>query len=49
VVHVDRDRSRVMAAMRRGFPPPPNLASRPLFGLAGIWRPWTGTRGTKAA
>ena len=23
--------------------------SRPLFGFAGIWRPWTGTRGTKAA
>jgi len=24
-------------------------ASRPLFAFAGIWRPWTGTRGTKAA
>src|SRR3954462_5363376 len=23
--------------------------SRPLFAFAGIWRPWTGTRGTKAA
>jgi putative SOS response-associated peptidase YedK len=22
---------------------------RPLFAFAGIWRPWTGTRGTKAA
>ena len=21
---------------------------RPLFALAGLWRPWTGTRGTKA-
>ena len=24
-------------------------ASRPPFAFAGIWRPWTGTRGTKAA
>ncbi|MDO9442101.1 MAG: SOS response-associated peptidase [Beijerinckiaceae bacterium] len=23
--------------------------TRPLFAFAGIWRPWTGTRGTKAA
>ena len=23
-------------------------ADRPLFGFAGIWRPWTGVRGTKA-
>jgi putative SOS response-associated peptidase YedK len=23
--------------------------SRPLFAFAGLWRPWTGTRGTKAA
>jgi putative SOS response-associated peptidase YedK len=23
-------------------------ASRPLFAFAGIWRPWTGARGTKA-
>lgn len=23
--------------------------SRPLFAFAGIWRPWTGVRGTKAA
>jgi putative SOS response-associated peptidase YedK len=23
-------------------------ATRPLFAFAGIWRPWTGTRGTKA-
>lgn len=22
--------------------------SRPLFAFAGLWRPWTGTRGTKA-
>jgi putative SOS response-associated peptidase YedK len=21
---------------------------RPLFAFAGLWRPWTGTRGTKA-
>jgi putative SOS response-associated peptidase YedK len=99
VVHVDRNRERVMEAMRWGFPPPPNLATRPvtnvrnvaspywrgwlkpewrclvpatsfceytdaqpkvphwfalgpgrpLFAFAGIWRLWTGTRGTKAA
>jgi len=99
VVRIDRDGTRVMEAMRWGFPPPPNLgnrpvtnvrnvaspywrgwlkpewrclvpatafceytdsqpkvphwfaldASRPLFAFAGIWRPWTGTRGTKAA
>ena len=24
-------------------------SSRPAFAFAGIWRPWTGTRGTKAA
>lgn len=24
-------------------------AERPVFAFAGIWRPWTGTRGTKAA
>jgi len=23
--------------------------TRPVFAFAGIWRPWTGTRGTKAA
>lgn len=30
-------------AVKDGSPSP-----RPLFGFAGIWRPWTGTRGTKA-
>jgi putative SOS response-associated peptidase YedK len=99
VVRIERDGERVMEAMRWGFPPPPNLGSRPvtnvrnlaspywrgwlkpewrclvpatsfceytdsqpkvphwfaldvsrpLFAFAGIWRPWTGTRGTKAA
>jgi len=24
-------------------------SSRPAFAFAGIWRPWTGTRGTKPA
>ena len=30
-------------ALKDGF-----ASARPLFGFAGIWRPWTGTRGTKA-
>lgn len=97
VVRLDRDGAREMTAMRWGFPPPPNLgtrpvtnvrnaasswwrgwlkppfrclvpassfceytdslpkvphwfalaADRPLFAFAGIWRPWSGTRGTK--
>jgi putative SOS response-associated peptidase YedK len=98
VVRVDRDGERVLEMMRWGFPPPPNLGTRPvtnvrntkspywrgwlkpayrclvpatsfceytdsqpkvphwfaladdrpLFAFAGIWRPWTGVRGTKA-
>ena len=93
-----RDGERELTMMRWGFPPPPNLGTRPvtnvrnlsssywrgwlkpewrclvpatsfceytdsqpkvphwfalaedrpLFAFAGIWRPWTGTRGTKA-
>jgi putative SOS response-associated peptidase YedK len=99
VVRIGNDGKRVMEAMRWGFPPPPNLGTRPVtnvrntaspywrgwlkpefrclvpatsfceytdsvpkiphwfaldadrspFAFAGIWRPWTGTRGTKAA
>jgi putative SOS response-associated peptidase YedK len=99
VVRVGRDGTRVMETMRWGFPPPPNLGTRPVtnvrntksaywrgwlkpefrclvpatafceytdnqpkiphwfaldpdrtpFAFAGIWRPWTGTRGTKAS
>jgi putative SOS response-associated peptidase YedK len=99
VVRTARDGERELLMMRWGFPPPPNLGtrpvtnvrnvkspywrgwlkpeyrclvpvtsfceytdsqpkiphwfalneSRPLFAFAGIWRPWTGTRGTKAA
>jgi putative SOS response-associated peptidase YedK len=99
VVRTDRDGERELLMMRWGFPPPPNLGtrpvtnvrnvkspywrgwlkaeyrclvpvtsfceytdsqpkvphwfaldhSRPLFAFAGIWRPWTGTRGTRAA
>jgi putative SOS response-associated peptidase YedK len=99
VVHTGRDGTRIMAAMRWGFPPPPNLGARPVtnvrnatsaywrpwlkpewrclvpvtsfceytdalpkvphwfalgpdrptFAFAGIWRPWTGVRGPKAA
>jgi putative SOS response-associated peptidase YedK len=99
VVRTARDGERELVMMRWGFPPPPNLGSRPvtnvrnvkssywrgwlkpefrclvpatsfceytdslpkvphwfaleesrpLFAFAGIWRPWTGTRGTKAA
>lgn len=99
VVRIGRDGGRVMETMRWGFPPPPNLGTRPVtnvrntassywrgwlkpefrclvpatafceytdsqpkiphwfalgddrppFAFAGIWRPWTGTRGTKAA
>jgi putative SOS response-associated peptidase YedK len=99
VVRTARDGERELTMMRWGFPPPPNLASRPvtnvrnvkspywrgwlkpefrclvpvssfceytesqpkiphwfaldesrpLFAFAGIWRPWTGLRGTKAA
>jgi putative SOS response-associated peptidase YedK len=99
VVLAGRDGSRVIRAMRWGFPPPPTLGNRPVtnvrntaspywrawlkpefrclvpatsfceytdslpkvphwfalgperppFAFAGIWRPWTGTRGTKAA
>jgi putative SOS response-associated peptidase YedK len=99
VVRIGRDGARVMETMRWGFPPPPNLGTRPVtnvrntaspywrgwlkpefrclvpatafceytdsqpkiphwfaldpgrtpFAFAGIWRPWTGTRGTKAA
>jgi putative SOS response-associated peptidase YedK len=98
VVRTGRDRERELTMMRWGFPPPPNLGTRPvtnvrnvkspywrgwlkaefrclvpvtsfceytdsqpkvphwfalsedrpLFAFAGIWRPWTGTRGTKA-
>ena len=97
-VIVTENGRRQMQMMRWGFPPPPNLAARPvtnirnasspfwrpwfkpenrclvpatsfcewtakppkvanwfalnderpLFAFAGIWRPWTGTRGTKA-
>src|SRR3954447_16005602 len=99
VVRTAKDGVRELTMMRWGFPPPPNLGtrpvtnvrnakspywrgwlkaefrclvpatsfceytdgqpkvphwfaldeSRPLFAFAGIWRPWTGTRGTKAA
>jgi putative SOS response-associated peptidase YedK len=99
VVRTARDGERELLMMRWGFPPPPNLGtrpvtnvrnvkspywrgwlkpeyrclvpvtsfceytdsqpkiphwfalneSRPLFAFAGTWRPWTGTRGTKAA
>ena len=99
IVRVGRDGARVMETMRWGFPPPPNLGTRPVtnvrnttssywrgwlkpefrclvpatafcgttdsqpkiphwfaldpdrtpFAFAGIWRPWTGTRGPKAS
>lgn len=98
VIRQERDGTRTMLNMRWGFPPPPNLGSRPVtnvrntaspywrgwlkpefrclvpatsfceyddrtkvphwfalgadrepFAFAGIWRPWTGIRGTKAA
>jgi len=100
VVRTARDGVRELMLMRWGFPPPPNLgtrpvtnirnvgspywqgwiadprfrclvpatsfceytdttpkiphwfaleAGRPLFAFAGIWRPWTGVRGTKKA
>lgn len=99
VIRQDRDGARTMLNMRWGFPPPPNLGTRPVtnirnvaspywrgwlkpeyrcvvpatsfceytdstpkvphwfalgpdrepFAFAGIWRPWTGTRGTKVA
>ena len=98
VVRTGRDGERELTMMRWGFPPPPNLGTRPvtnvrnvkspywrgwlkaefrclvpvtsfceytdsqpkiphwfalsedrpLFAFAGLWRPWTGTRGTKA-
>src|SRR5699024_1750486 len=99
IVRNGRDGVRELTMMRWGFPPPPNLGTRPvtnvrnaqspywrgwlkadyrcvvlassfceytdsqpkvphwfaldetrpIFGFAGIWRPWTGIRGTKAA
>jgi putative SOS response-associated peptidase YedK len=99
VVRTNRDGEREMTMMRWGFPPPPNLGTRPvtnvrnvaspywrgwlkadfrclvpvtsfceytdsqpkvphwfaldetrpLFAFAGIWRPWSGTRGPKSA
>jgi len=97
VVQLDGEGNRVLLDMRWGFPPPPNLGTRPVtnirnlksnywrgwlkpewrcvvpvtafcewtdsrpkvkrwfapddgsaFAFAGLWRPWTGVRGTKA-
>jgi putative SOS response-associated peptidase YedK len=44
VVRVDRDGERVMEMMRWGFPPPPNLGSRPVTNVRNTrspyWRGW---------
>jgi putative SOS response-associated peptidase YedK len=44
VVRVDRNGARVMEAMRWGFPPPPNLATRPVTNIRNVaspyWRGW---------
>lgn len=44
VIRVDRDGVRVMQAMRWGFPPPPNLGSRPVTNIrntaSSYWRAW---------
>ncbi len=44
VIRVDRDGARVMQAMRWGFPPPPNLATRPVTNIRNTaspyWRGW---------
>ena len=44
VIRVDRDRTRVMEAMRWGFPPPPNLGTRPVTNVRNTaspyWRGW---------
>ena len=44
VVRTDRDGARVMHAMRWGFPPPPNLATRPVTNIRNTanpyWRGW---------
>jgi putative SOS response-associated peptidase YedK len=44
VVRVDRDGVRVMETMRWGFPPPPNLGTRPVTNVRNVaspyWRGW---------
>jgi putative SOS response-associated peptidase YedK len=44
VVRVDRDGVRVMEPMRWGFPPPPNLGTRPVTNIRNVvspyWRGW---------
>jgi putative SOS response-associated peptidase YedK len=44
VVRVGRDGVRVMEAMRWGFPPPPNLGTRPVTNVRNVaspyWRGW---------
>jgi putative SOS response-associated peptidase YedK len=44
VVRVSREGARVMEAMRWGFPPPPNLAARPVTNIRNLaspyWRGW---------
>jgi len=44
VVRVGRDGVRVMEAMRWGFPPPPNLGTRPVTNARNVaspyWRRW---------
>jgi putative SOS response-associated peptidase YedK len=44
VVRVGRDGVRVMEAMRWGFPPPPNLGTRPVTNVRNVaspyWRRW---------
>ena len=44
VVHVARDGARVMEMMRWGFPPPPNLGTRPVTNVRNAaspyWRAW---------
>jgi putative SOS response-associated peptidase YedK len=44
VVRTGRDGGRVMEAMRWGFPPPPNLGSRPVTNIRNLgspyWRGW---------
>lgn len=44
VVRIDRDGARVMQAMRWGFPPPPNVGTRPVTNVRNTaspyWRGW---------
>jgi putative SOS response-associated peptidase YedK len=40
VVRVDRDGERVMEMMRWGFPPPPNLGTRPVTNVRNTKSPY---------